>query len=376
MSTKSTVCIESRAPTRVDLAGGTLDLWPLYLFLDRPVTLNLGIDLFAESRLEVIDSSNGGEIRLASEDQGHQLSFNWTQLVEQSAPPQLELHLKLLRFFAAEKMRNQPGFNFSHQSISLTTRAKSPAGAGLGGSSTLSVAMAGCLATWARQGTQREVLDPIRDGTALIEAVRDVETTVIQVPAGVQDYYGAMFGGLQSLRWSAGQHQREWLNPALLPEIEARLLLFYSGQSRNSGINNWALFKGFIDDREPTALSSIRSRFGQIAEATRSLESALRIQDWPAASAAIAREWAIRRTLAPGITTREMDRAFESAEEITPIAGKVCGAGGGGCFFVFSASELTSKTREEIQKVFTEQGIRPLPFRAVPHGLEVRTQRA
>ena len=24
--------IESKAPTRVDLAGGTLDIWPLYLF--------------------------------------------------------------------------------------------------------------------------------------------------------------------------------------------------------------------------------------------------------------------------------------------------------------------------------------------------------
>ena len=42
--------IEAVAPTRVDLAGGTLDIWPLYLMLDGAVTVNLGLALPTRAR--------------------------------------------------------------------------------------------------------------------------------------------------------------------------------------------------------------------------------------------------------------------------------------------------------------------------------------
>ena len=58
--------IESKAPTRVDFAGSTLDIWPLYLFHPGSVTLNAAISLYASCRIE----TNGGEsIRLVSRDQ-------------------------------------------------------------------------------------------------------------------------------------------------------------------------------------------------------------------------------------------------------------------------------------------------------------------
>jgi D-glycero-alpha-D-manno-heptose-7-phosphate kinase len=368
--------IDSKAPTRIDLAGGTVDLWPLYLFLDKPVTLNLGIDLYAETRLELSQPSAGGDgtFTLKSEDQGHEATHTWSTLETATAPPQLELHLKLLRYFARERAsavtagtaNQRYGFD-----LTLSTRARSPAGAGLGGSSTLSVSMSGALATWARQGTRKENFDAIRDGEEIIQIVRDVETTVIQVPAGVQDYYGAMFGGLQSLRWGAGKHEREWLPEGILADVQKHLLLFYSGQSRNSGINNWALFKGFIDNQ-----NDIRARFGKIAQATHRLEQALMKRDWSEAGLAIADEWATRKTLAQGITTPEMEKAFEEARGIAKISGKVCGAGGGGCFFVYLEDGNDEDAKKRIQEAFTAQGIRPLPFHAVPRGLEVRVTRA
>ena len=43
--------IRSSTPTRIDLAGGTLDLWPLHLFFDNPPTLNAAIDLYASVEL-------------------------------------------------------------------------------------------------------------------------------------------------------------------------------------------------------------------------------------------------------------------------------------------------------------------------------------
>ena len=364
--------IYSKAPTRIDLAGGTVDIWPLYLMLDRPVTLNLGINLYAEAHLEFSTATNGQKtgVTLRTEDQNQELTLDWSDFKSpMTLPSSLELHAKLMRFFLAEKLSLGASDSFfSKTHLRLSTRAQAPAGSGLGGSSTLSVALAGALATWAR-GTP---VDPLEQGERLIEVVRDVESTVIQVPAGLQDYYGAMYGGLQSLKWKAGQHERTYLPEDLIAELNDRLLLFYSGQSRNSGINNWALFKDFIDRR-----GSVRAQFEKITQATQELEAALLVRDWQRVGEAIAAEWSSRKTLAIGITTSEIDQAFAEAQKLAPLSGKVCGAGGGGCFFVYlpvDSPQERKKLKQEIQELFTRQGIRTLAFSGVPRGLEVQVR--
>ena len=354
-----TTKIHSRAPTRIDLAGGTVDIWPIYLFLKNPTTINLGIDLYAETTLE--DHSDG-LIVLRSGDQGAELKFSWSEMDGITPPASLELHYKFLRHFLA--LKKKAGTFDAKNGLTFSTTAKSPAGAGLGGSSTLSISMIGALATWALGK-----FDTALEGEKMIELARDVETTVIQVPAGLQDYYGAMFGGLQSLQWRAGAHARKWLNPDILDGLEKRLLLFYSGQSRNSGINNWALFKSFIDKQGP-----VRDQFSSIATATEKLEAALIEQDWNSVGAAIHEEWSVRKNLAPGISTADMNKAFDLAHEAGATAGKICGAGGGGCFFVYVPS-TDSHVKAEIQAKITALGIRSLPFHASKSGLEVTVHR-
>ena len=361
--------IISRAPTRIDLAGGTIDLWPLYLFLEQPRTINLGIDLFAECTIELqAKVATPSEVILKSEDQAAQLKLNWKDLTGEKtfeAAPAIALHYKLLRHFARERVKQGGKFDFD---LTLTTQALSPAGAGLGGSSALSVAIVGALASW---NLDRPV-EPTQDGNRLLDIVRDVETTVIRVPAGLQDYYGAMFGGLQSLRWGVGAHEREWLREDILSELNQRLLLFYSGQSRNSGINNWVLFKGFIDNQE-----GVRAKFEKIAAATRHLERALLEKNWIEVGSAIQEEWTVRKTLASGITTPEIDFAFAHAKQLGGVSGKVCGAGGGGCFFVYlpGASDTIAEQKTQIQKALIRDGLRHLPFAPVTRGLEVQVVR-
>jgi D-glycero-alpha-D-manno-heptose-7-phosphate kinase len=201
----------------------------------------------------------------------------------------------------------------------------------------------------------------------LIEIARDIETTVIRVPAGLQDYHGAAFGGLQLLTWGVASHHREALPQDVLEALTGRILLFYSGKSRNSGINNWVLFKAFIDGNE-----AVQKQFRGIADATRDLHRALLSRNWSAAGQAIAREWSIRRNFAPGISTPEIDQAFEVAFELGASAGKICGAGGGGCFFVWmdeESDELRARIVEKLQQL----GVRHLPFAPVRDGLEVHT---
>src|SRR5262245_42287498 len=96
--------IMSRAPARIDLAGGTVDIWPLFLFLKNPVTLNLAIDVYAETDVDVTpaDQGKGGELRFRSEDQNAELKIAWDGLdaAAQSPPPALILQIRLLKYFA------------------------------------------------------------------------------------------------------------------------------------------------------------------------------------------------------------------------------------------------------------------------------------
>lgn len=348
--------IRSKAPTRIDLAGGTVDIWPIYLFLDRATTLNLAIDLYAETELLEIDEP---KVILKSGDQGAELTFAWKDIETLTPPPTLELHWKYLKYFLGLKTKH--GRFYPNHGLVLSTRAKSPAGAGLGGSSTLSVSIIGALKIWCDGN-----INVARDGESLVEITRDVETTVIKVPAGLQDYYGAMFGGLQALKWGAGKHTRLSLPEALVHELEDRLLLFYSGQSRNSGINNWALYKAFIDNE-----GKVREQFAGINSATHALEKALSEMDWVGAGKAIASEWNVRRGLAQGITTPEIDLAFEKAKNLGAVAGKICGAGGGGCFFVYLAEKNQAKRDAILKEVGGLPGVRALPFKPSVGGLEV-----
>jgi D-glycero-alpha-D-manno-heptose-7-phosphate kinase len=348
MSTK----ISSRTPVRVDLAGGTVDIWPLYLILPNAITVNMGISLWAETEIE-FDPAARDALVLEASDQNQRLELAWKDL-ENPVHPALDLHRRFLKHFLT--LGGSPRGAFR-----IRTRATSPAGAGLGGSSALSISMIGALAKWA---------DPsgalLARKERLIEIARDVESQVLRVPAGLQDYYGAAYGGLQKLQWGIAEHARHGYPDATRVEVERRLLTFYSGQSRNSGINNWILYKAFLD-RDP----EVTRKFDAILDATHAVDRALQAKDWAALGEAIRAEWTTRATLASGISTPEMNAFFSALSATHPKAApKVCGAGGGGCFFVYFP-ELSDSVRKEVTLLAERHGFRPLPFHSSPAGLEV-----
>ena len=78
--------IISTAPTRIDLAGGTLDIWPLYLYFDNPPTLNAAIDLYAT--VELVPRKDK-RIVVESKDLNHKAEFSSID----SLPDKHPLHL-------------------------------------------------------------------------------------------------------------------------------------------------------------------------------------------------------------------------------------------------------------------------------------------
>ena len=306
------VTVTASAPTRVDLAGGTIDIWPLYLFHPGAQTINAAITLRARVRL---DARADDRVVLVSDDLGRAtapLAFD-----DLPADTALPLLAKLAHAFGA-------------RGVTITTGSQAPAGAGIAGSSALNIAVAAALARW----TGRTL-----DDEALLEVAKNVEAQVIGVPTGLQDYRPALYGGVAALELGVHGARRVAL-PVDAEALSARLVVCYTGAPRQSGINNWEITKRRIDGD-----GDVTRAFDAIVAATQLMRAALDAGDWAAAGQCLAREWQTRKQLAPGVTTPEIDALLASAVAAGAWAGKVCGAGGGGCVFVLAPPAATSAVR-------------------------------
>ena len=322
------------APTRVDLAGGTIDIWPLYLFHLGAQTLNAAIDLRAHVRIE---SRADDAVCLTSEDLGVSTGpLSYSALSEERTLPLLA---KLVHAFGV-------------RGVTVTTRSDAPAGAGVAGSSALNIAVASALVRWA----ERDI-----DDEALLELAKNVEAQVIGVPTGLQDYRPALYGGIAALELTVHGARRVALDVAPRALTE-RLVVAYTGAPRESGINNWDITKRRIDgDRIVTQC------FDDIVTAATAMRTALERRDWVAAGARLADEWRTRKALAPGVTTPHIDALLDAAVAAGAWAGKVCGAGGGGCIFCLAPPSRT----DGVRRAWADGGATVLDTAVDPVGVRI-----
>ncbi len=327
-----------RAPVRADFAGGTLDLWPLYLFHPGSRTVNVAISYFAES--EVCETGNGGiEVHLT--DQQYRQTYE--SLQEMANDPKAALLHRALEHFRLSNIR-------------ITTRTDAPRGSGLGGSSALTITLVRALSEIAGQ--------PI-EGEDLIFLVRDLETRLLGVPAGIQDYYPPVFGGLGSLHLNPGKPARHPLQTSI-PDLGAHMLMHYTGIAHFSGTNNWELYKRQVEKKK-----KVEKGLARISEVSVEMERALDSSNFEAAGTALRHEWEARKALIDGISTPEIDAAIDAATRAGAWAGKVCGAGGGGCIVFL----LPPDRREAVTAALATVPGRVLDVVPVAHGLTVERER-
>jgi D-glycero-alpha-D-manno-heptose-7-phosphate kinase len=328
------VRIASSAPTRIDLAGGTIDIWPLYLFHDGAATLNAAISLRAHVEIAARDD---GRLALRSIDAGRTLTANrWSDLDGSGDLPLLAL---LARHYRLDN-------------ATLTTRGESPAGAGIAGSSALTIALCGALAAWTGASSQPE---------DLLQVAMNVECQTIRVPTGVQDYRPALYGGVAAVELGVtGVHRTPIdVDPA---ELERRIVLAYTGAPRESGTNNWEITKKHIDgDRQ------VFESFERIRDTAVAMRGAIERADWDEVGRQIAAEWENRKRLSPGVTTETIEALIDRAAWAGATAAKVCGAGGGGCLFCYGPPA----DRQSIASALADAGARVLEYTIERDGLRV-----
>src|SRR6516225_9311723 len=327
--------IFAQAPCRADLAGSTLDIWPMYLFHEGAVTVNVAVNVHTSCK---ITPRPGQSIYLKSYDTACDEHFASLEALLDTKTYEHSLAAHLIRFF-----RPNDGFI-------LETQSESPAGTGISGSSAMMIATAAALARFTGRDLELEQIRVI---------AQNVEAQLIRVPTGCQDYYPAMYGGANAI------HLREdgiFCEPIGIPadELNKRFVLFYTGAPRQSGINNWEVFKQHINGDK-----HVIRNFAEISRIAQAMHAALKSKQWDDVERLLLEEWKLRRTNAPGITTPLIDKLIAAARRQGARAAKVCGAGGGGCVIALVQEGSHDRVHDAIRK----NGGQPLEFRIATKGL-------
>jgi D-glycero-alpha-D-manno-heptose-7-phosphate kinase len=341
--------ITARAPTRIDLAGGTLDIWPLYLFHPGALTVNCAITRYATCIIEAAAGASQ-RISLVSLDTRRRESFASLAALVRAPRYRLPLLAHLARFFL-ERSEVRAGFT-------VTTTSEAPAGAGIGGSSAMAVAICAALNRFITYQSGGGSEPPLRRED-WIHISRDIEAIVIRVPTGTQDHYPPAFGGVSAIHLEPGGERREEL-ACDVAELERRLVLCYTGKPRQSGINNWEVFVRHIDgDRR------VIRNLAQIADVARQVRAALLRNDWSELGRLVRAEWELRRRNAATISTPTIDRIISAARKRGALGGKVCGAGGGGCVALL----IEPEARVAVEAAVTSSGGTLLPLQIDRQGV-------
>jgi D-glycero-alpha-D-manno-heptose-7-phosphate kinase len=328
--------IATSAPTRIDLAGGTIDIWPLYLAHDGASTVNAAISLRAHASIE---PRTDGRVGLQSIDTHKQVEAGrWQDLDPRGALP-------LLAFLAR---------HYGLANATLVTRGESPAGAGIAGSSALAIAVCGALARWTGASMDAELM---------LRTAMNIECQTIRVPTGVQDYRPALYGGIAAIELRTDVIRRVPIDVDP-KELERRMVLAYTGAPRNSGTNNWEITKRHIDGD-----TFVYDCFERIRDTAVAMRQALTRGDWDEVGRQIGKEWDNRKRLAPGVTTPMIDNLIARAKAAGATAAKVCGAGGGGCLFCYGPPEA----RAAIEGALSQGEAQVLDYTIEAEGLRFET---
>ncbi len=330
-----------RAPTRITLAGSTLDIYPLYLFEGGGLTLNAAIDLCSEVELE---RRSDQSIRIEATDLDLVLEGPDLEALHSTgefAP--LDLILRILRFY-----RPRHG-------LVVRTHSSVPPGSGLGGSSSLLI----CLSTALVQLENLPV-----NKQQMIDCGANIEAQSIRVPTGKQDYFPAAYGGFNALWFEIQGIRREPLtfSARLKSQLQDQMLLGYSGVSRFSGSSNWSVMRRYIENEGATVL-----RMGKIKEIALAMYQSLKEEDLDKFADCLAADWENQKGLAEGVTTPQIERIFTAAQQAGALASKICGAGGGGCFFTL----VGEGSQEAVKKAIEENGGEILDYRFSESGVRV-----
>ena len=320
----------ARAPVRVDPAGGGTDAPPFCVDHGGKV-VNFGVKRHVFARAQSLGP--GGEVLIYSKD----LEAGIRAQSSESLPG--NGRLELLQGFVKKLV--PPG-----QSLLLVTSSEVPPGSGLGGSGAVGVAVVAALDRLL--GVERS-----RDDTAAV--ANEVERIDLGYPGGSQDSYGAARGGLNLLEY----HQGGGMTPRPIAageetvrQLEESSLLVFTGAAHVSGSIHDDIRRSYHEEGSKTlqAMFALRDAAARMTEALESGD----LQGYADSLGASCRSL---YDLHESCDSAEHRRVFEALGELA-LAGKTCGAGGGGFLLICAKPGRRQECLARVEKL----GAQAWPF--------------
>ncbi|MBI5624994.1 MAG: GHMP kinase [Elusimicrobia bacterium] len=234
--------------------------------------------------------------------------------------------------------------------IEITSMADVVGGTGLGSSSSFTVGVLHALHAYKSEFMTAE---------ELAREACEIEIERLKEPIGKQDQYIAAYGGAQFTEFMSDGRVR--VDPLICPvgvleELRARLILLYTGIRRKAGPILRRARAEF--DRNEAVLDRMRT----LADETRHELQAGRVDS---VGPILHEGWELKKSLAHGITSSDIDDAYRTALRQGATGGKIVGAGGGGFLLLFCPHRKRSRVTSALR------GWREIPFDFEPEGSKI-----
>jgi D-glycero-alpha-D-manno-heptose-7-phosphate kinase len=214
------------------------------------------------------------------------------------------------------------------EGLSVAYQSDLPSGSGLGTSATLNV-------VWLSLVKSQIASD--EDRAQIAELAYQLEE-MLGILGGKQDQYGSAFGGFNFMTFTQDVTvERLRIAAETVRELESRLVLCYTGKPRlssNIHENVWGAFRRGV----PETVNALYALRDCAAEARATLLAG----DVEGLAQVVSRNWQHQKALDPSITNAQIENLFEEATAAGAIGGKACGAGGGGCLLFFAEASRQS----------------------------------
>ncbi len=344
--------IRTRAPVRIDFAGGWSDV-ALFTEESKGLVVNGAINRYAyatlvcESQTQFPDSV---ELQRVLDKKIRIYSADFDTFVEAEDIRQLEYdgNIDLIKAAVRQMSIQIGGFD-------LITQSNAPPGSGLGTSAAMGVTLIG-------------VLGALKDVTYLpyqyAELASSIERYELGILGGKQDHYASAVGGISFMEFQGEEVKTSSLKlpPHIRYELEKNLVLCYTGQSRLSGNIHQNVTQAYKSG-EPGVRKALEN-LKAIAEATKTALIRGRLTDF---GELLTENWQNQKKLHSSVTNEQIDKLFNIAKDHGAIGGKACGAGGGGCLLFYCQPTQEHSVRQKLE----EAGTRIIDFNFDFEGLQI-----
>jgi len=330
--------IRSKAPFRVSFGGGGTDMAP-YCTEHGGCVISTTIDRHVYTSLE---PRNDNKIRVLSINQNEEFEFT---IRDNDYSTKFELFKGIVN-----GLNIKDGFN-------ITSYSELPAGSGMGGSSSLSVALIGAFNRYYELGFSKH---------DIAQKAYEIERFELKQKGGYQDQFAAAYGGLNFIDFTDVvsikpiKTTEETIN-----ELHFRLILCYVGGSHFSSEIQDEVLKGYRIEKKSymEAMQDLKD----IANSMKLIVESNELNRMDEFGELLHKGWLAKKSLSTKISNKNIEKFYLISRKSGVLGGKLLGAGGGGHLLLFSEPSKKYKVVQELEKV----GGKIINFHFNPKGLEV-----